>query len=403
LDDIAVLKRILARERAARKQAENILEKKSAELYESNLEKEESKKKLEALVKIQNSKLKGFFENIIDPYIMIDLSGHVLKMNTAAEILLGHKVKDSGVLRLKNITSLQNLNRLSTFFKELNQVGRVSDFEIKFQIKPNINKLININCSVVYNQHKIPIAAHGIFRDVTELKKLELQKEQLLKELKKSNENLQEYAHVVSHDLKSPLRSLEALTTWIKQDNIENLKPESVTHFNLIAKTLENMENLITAVLSYSSVGAQMDIQKNVNIHQVVQQVLQTMVVPNHIQIIVVNTLPLLNTDVVKMRQLFQNLITNAIKFNDKQTGVIKIDVEDIGKDYQFSITDNGIGIAEKYHSKIFEIFHSLKKAKNSSGIGLSMVKKIVELHQGKIWLESTVGIGTTFYFTIKK
>ena len=100
---------------------------------------------------------------------------------------------------------------------------------------------------------------------------------------------------------------------------------------------------------------------------------------------------------------MFQNLISNALKFIDKEKGIVEIDVLDKKTHYQFSIKDNGMGIEEKYHKKIFEIFHSLNKSKDSTGIGLSIVKKIIELHEGEIWLESEPNLGTTFYFTLKK
>ena len=100
---------------------------------------------------------------------------------------------------------------------------------------------------------------------------------------------------------------------------------------------------------------------------------------------------------------MFQNLLSNAIKFIDKPKGLIEIDVQEKGAFYQFSIKDNGIGIEKKFHEKIFKIFHALNKSKDSTGIGLSIVKKIVNLHEGEIWLESEPKIGTTFYFTLKK
>ena len=114
-------------------------------------------------------------------------------------------------------------------------------------------------------------------------------------------------------------------------------------------------------------------------------------------------TLPNIKGDKTKLQQVFENLLTNAIKFSDKSKGVIEIDFSTKENHYEFSIKDNGIGIDKKYHDKIFKIFHTLNKSKDSSGIGLSIVKKIVSLHGGNIWLESKLNKGTTFYFTLKK
>jgi light-regulated signal transduction histidine kinase (bacteriophytochrome) len=125
--------------------------------------------------------------------------------------------------------------------------------------------------------------------------------------------------------------------------------------------------------------------------------------IPENITINILNKLPVVQGDKIKYQQIFQNLIGNAIKFNDKEKGVINIDVENQNSFYKFSVSDNGIGIEKKYYDKIFKIFQSLKVTKNSTGIGLSIVKKIVDIYKGEIWLESELNKGTTFYFTIKK
>jgi signal transduction histidine kinase len=133
------------------------------------------------------------------------------------------------------------------------------------------------------------------------------------------------------------------------------------------------------------------------------KELIAMLYVPKHIKIKSLKQLPTLKGDKTKLQQLFQNLISNAIKFIDKDKGEIIIDVEDLKSHYKFSIKDNGIGIEKKFHDKIFKIFHALNKSKDSTGIGLSIVKKIVDLHEGEIWLDSEPNVGTTFYFTLKK
>ena len=239
--------------------------------------------------------------------------------------------------------------------------------------------------------------------DITELKTLELQKEKLLLKLEKSNDELQEYAHIVSHDLKSPLRSIDALVSWLKEDNKGKLDAMSLKNFELIETTLEKMEQLISDVLEYSSVGAESNEKANVDLAKKLNNIMSMLYIPEHIEINILNPLPTIKGDATKLQQLFQNLISNAIKFIDKENGLITIDVEDLKSHYKFSIKDNGIGIDKQFHDKIFKIFHALNKSKDSTGIGLSIVKKIVDLHEGQIWLESEPNVGTTFYFTLKK
>ncbi|WP_299886056.1 PAS domain S-box protein [uncultured Lacinutrix sp.] len=239
--------------------------------------------------------------------------------------------------------------------------------------------------------------------NLRERQKVENRNKTLLKALEKSNDELQEYAHIVSHDLKSPLRSIYALVSWLKEDNIGNLDAASLQNIKHIETTLEKMEQLISDVLNYSSVSADNSQISNVDLNSVVKELIKILYIPEHIEIKVHNTLPIIKGDKTKLQQLFQNLISNAVKFIDKDKGYIDIDVVEQTEQYQFSIKDNGIGIDEKFYDKIFKIFNTLNKSEDSTGIGLSIVKKIVNLHNGNIWLESEIEKGTTFYFTLKK
>ncbi len=239
--------------------------------------------------------------------------------------------------------------------------------------------------------------------NLRERKKTETYNVKLVSELAKSNEELQEYAHIVSHDLKSPLRSISALTNWIKTDNKGKFDDFSLQNFEDIDITLEKMESLISNILKYSSIDSSTEKNQKVDLDLLVEDLKTILYVPDNISIKVLNKLPIVKGDKTKFQQLFQNLVSNAIKFSDKEKGLIEIDVEDHNSFYKFSVKDNGIGIAKKHFSKIFKIFQSLKKTEDSSGIGLSIVKKIVDIYKGEVWLESEINKGTTFYFTIKK
>ena len=239
--------------------------------------------------------------------------------------------------------------------------------------------------------------------NINEREKTEAKNVHLLSELEKSNNELQEYAHIVSHDLKSPLRSIYALVSWLKEDNNGKLDDTSLQNFTHIEEILEKMDLLISDILDYSSAGVDNTKKVNVNIDTLVKDSIKMLYIPEHITVLVENKLPSIKGDKTKLQQLFQNLIGNAIKFIDKPQGEIKINVKSLKNYYEFSISDNGMGIDKKYHDTIFKVFHSLNKSKESTGIGLSIVKKIVDLHEGKIWLESEINVGTTFYFTIKK
>ncbi len=400
-DKIDMLQRALAREKAARKQAEKILENKAAELYEAKQKLEKSYSELEALLNKTDSQLQGVFENIVDAYVIMDLMGNILKMNDAAVGLLGFSdASENG--NLMDMVHPTDLKLVAGTFKNLLFEGTVTDSNFKIVTKQKIEKLVHVNASIIYDEGK-PVAAQGIVRDITEINSLQIQKERLLEKLEKSNDELQEYAHIVSHDLKSPLRSIDALVNWIKEDNKDKLDEISLHNFSLIETTLEKMEQLISDVLVYSSVGVETLEKETVDLDALVSDLKTILFVPDHVSISVIQPLPKIEGEKVKLQQLFQNLISNAIKFIDKEVGLVEIDVKDNGTHYQFSVKDNGIGIEEKFHEKIFKIFHALNKSKHSTGIGLSIVKKIVDLHQGQIWLESIPNLGTTFFFTLKK
>ena len=225
----------------------------------------------------------------------------------------------------------------------------------------------------------------------------------LFRELELNNEELKEYAHVVSHDLKSPLRNINALVNWIKEDAQESLDDSTKGHLDMIEETLEHMEQLIEGVLHFSSIDNEERVYDWIDLNDLVSEIVAMSFVPEHIEIVTSNTLPRMRMYKTHIQQLFQNLISNAIKYNDKPKGRIEIGCSDRDSHYEFFVKDNGKGIDPVYFEKIFKMFQSLEQGKDSTGVGLSIVKKIAELYQGKVWVESEPNEGSTFYFTLKK
>lgn len=236
-------------------------------------------------------------------------------------------------------------------------------------------------------------------KEIIEMNK---QKESLLNELAYQNQELSDYAHMVSHDLKSPLRSIDTLTAWLKEDYKDVFDANGEKTLGLIRTNVEKMDTLINGILEYSTIGKNQIEVYDVDINKLVDNILSIIQVPEHISI-TRSALPIIKGDKYRLQQLFQNLIGNAIAYNDKENGTVEINAEDKGKFWEFSIKDNGKGIEEVYFKKIFKTFEKLDNNGVSTGIGLSIVKKIVDLYGGKIWLTSKLNEGTTFYFTLKK
>ena len=232
--------------------------------------------------------------------------------------------------------------------------------------------------------------------------KVEKQRNKLLVDLEQSNLELQEYAHIVSHDLKSPLRNISTVANWMREDYKDVLGEEGINNLDLIDTTLEKMENLISGILNYSTITNDLE-RTDVDLNETLIDVINSVYVPNNVSVSIKSKFPIVQANKIRMQQVFQNLIGNAALYIDKEEGLIEVDYKEDPNYYTFSVKDNGMGIDKKYVDKIFQIFQSLTPRKDSTGIGLSLVKKIVSFYGGEIWVDSELGKGSTFYFTILK
>ncbi len=354
-------------------------------------------------IEAERAKYSSIIANMELGLIEVDIDDKILMVNQSLEEMSGYTEQEligkSGREILLDNDSQKKL--LEENGKRLE--GTSNSYEVVAITKQGEKRHWLISGAPNYDVNGNIIGSIGIHLDITAIKKLELQKESLLQKLAASNHELQEYAHVVSHDLKSPLRSLDALLNWVKEDNIDVLSSDSLHNLDLMGTTLEKMEQLISDVLEYSSVSSNQKEIQDVAVSGVIDDIEKLLHIPENIRIEREGSLPTIKADRVRIQQLFQNLMSNAIRYSDKEVGIIKIGYKQDSEYHTFYVSDNGIGIEKEYHNKIFEIFQSLNKHKDSTGIGLSIVKKIVDLYSGKIWLESAPGEGTTFYFTLKK
>ena len=242
----------------------------------------------------------------------------------------------------------------------------------------------------------------GVCMDITERKQAEATLHSAAEALERSNRELDAFAYAASHDLRAPLRGIANLAGWIEEDltSAGELRAETHEMLDLMRSRMHRMEALIEGILQYSRAGRTPQRVEGVDTRRLVGDVVD-LLAPGDGVTINIGDLPTLQSAVLPLQQIFMNLIGNALKHSDRRDAVIDIDAADRGRFYQFSVRDNGVGIPREYHQRIWGIFQTLEPRDKveGTGIGLSLVKKLVESQHGQVWLESSAGQGATFFF----
>lgn len=235
-----------------------------------------------------------------------------------------------------------------------------------------------------------------------ELEAVNRNQEELLNSLDYKNKELEQFAFVISHDLKSPLRVISGLSSLIQRKEYNKLSPQSQEDFGMIQNQVLQMGAMIEGVLEYSRIGRKDNDKKAVDIVPILESIALTTGKQGNVDIDFSKEIPHLEGSNIRFKQVFQNLISNAIKYNDKPHCKILIRAE-VQEDFvQFSVQDNGPGIRPEYAERIFRLFQTLQsKDKNSTGVGLAIVKKIIDFYEGKIYLDPNFKEGARFYFTL--
>jgi signal transduction histidine kinase len=235
--------------------------------------------------------------------------------------------------------------------------------------------------------------------------KTESELKNLNRRLEEANQKLHDFAHVVSHDLKTPLRGIRRLTEWIARDCANILTPDERKHIQQITERVDRMYSLIDKILEYSSVEDKDEDKSMVDLGELVNSVIEMLDSPENVTITIENQLPVYECNETRIAQVFQNLLGNAVKYIDKPEGRIRVGCVEEEFFWKFSVKDNGPGIEKKHFDKVFELFKTLVPPDKGggTGIGLATVKKIVEMYGGSVWLESELGKGSTFYFSLPK
>lgn len=359
---------------------------------------------------IENQKqLQIIMNTVLDGLIIIDSRGKIMSFNHSAEGIFGYK--KSEVIG-KNVKMLMPdpykeehdsylHNFLSTGEKKVIGIGR----EVKAQRKDGsvFPMELGIN-EMSFDGQRMFV---GTIRDISERKEAEILIEQSIYDLKRSNQDLDEFAYIASHDLKEPIRGLTNNASFLKEDYEDQLDSYGKERLERMIFLCNRMENLVDSLLYFSRLGRQDLAIQETNLTDLIEDIKlmsSDFLEESNAKINIINQLPALVCDSLRIKEVLRNLIINAIKYNDKDQKIIEIGCHHDGVESVFFVKDNGIGIEEEFYNDIFRIFKRLNQEDDKSrgtGVGLTFVKKIIERHNGRVWLESEPHKGTTFYFTI--
>ncbi len=355
----------------------------------------------------QGTRLAAIVETAVDAIITINERGTIDSFNPAAERLFGYAPDD--VLG-KNISLLMPSpyreehdgyleHYLTTGEKRIIGLGR----EVVAQRKDGSTFPIELAVSEMHVGKRRLFT--GLVHDITLRKQVEERQAQLIRELESANEELKNFAYVVSHDLKAPLRAIGSLADWISTDQAEKLDADGKEHLRLLTQRVRRMDSLIDGILEYSRVGRVREAVVAVDVNEIIKEALAMLAPSPHIRVEVAPDLPIIRAERTRILQLFQNLLSNAIKYLDKPAGLIRVGCVGHNQDWEFTVSDNGPGIEVRHFKRIFQLFQTLapKDRIESTGVGLSLVKKIVEMYGGRVWVESQPGVGSTFFFTLPR
>lgn len=330
----------------------------------------------------------------------------ILTWNKGAEKIYGYTPEEAIGKSISIITPNEEMEGLRKIPEALNRGEKVVNFEAKRVRKDGKQIYVSLTASPIKGKDGVTTAISVIARDITESKNIGAEMIKISEELKRSNTELEQFAYVASHDLQEPLRMVTSYLQLLEKRYTDKLDQDAKEFIAFAVDGSKRMRTLIQSLLEYSRINRVKPFEV-IDVNLMLKEVLENLSIPikENNAIIKIDDLPVIFGDPILINRLFQNLIENAIKFHGTGNPEIFISGKKQNGEFLFSVKDNGIGIPKEYMDKLFIIFQRLhtKAEYPGTGIGLAVCKKIVEKHGGKIWVESEVDKGSTFYFTIKE
>ena len=364
---------------------------------------EKAKDELEIKVQERTAELKAasaynrsLIEANLDPLVTISPEGKITDVNTATEKVTGYSVQE--LIGTDFADYFTEPDKARSGYKLVFQEGLVRNYELAIRHKNGWMTPVIYSASLYRDEDEKVVGVFAAARDITERKRAE-------EELTRSNEDLQQFAYVASHDLQEPLRNVVSCLQLLEKEYKDKLDPTADQYIRYSVEGAVRMKTLILDLLAYSRVATKgrpperidSELVLDVTLKNLHSAISETGAVISH------DPLPTIIADGAQLLQVFQNLIGNAIKFRRDGPPQINVSAVKDKNEWIFSIKDNGIGIEARHLDRIFVIFQRLHKRSEygGTGMGLAIAKKVVERHGGRIWAESEPGVGTTFLFTL--
>jgi PAS domain S-box-containing protein len=335
-----------------------------------------------------------FFNLSIDLLAIGNFEGYFICLNPAFEQILGFTNAELMAQLFTNFVHPDDLEYTIAGAQSLTQGDRIVNFENRYRCKDGSYRWISWS-AMPYPQNKV---WYAIAHDITDRKQTQAALEQ-------RNRDLDSFVYIVSHDLKASLRAVANLSTWIEEDLKAVLTTANQAQMSLLRSRVNRMRSTIDGPIDYARVGGTNDRHEPVVVAQLLDEVIDSLAPPPTFKITIAPHLPTLSTKRLLLSQVFANLIGNGIKHHNRLDGSLHIGIVECQDCYEFAIADDGAGIPPEQQDRVFEIFQAVnpQKRDDSTGIGLAIVKKIIEAEGGTIRLESALSKGKTFYFTWPK
>jgi two-component system sensor kinase FixL len=351
--------------------------------------------------------LAAIVESSDDGIVGKTLDGIVATWNAGAERIFGYSAQEMIGQPIAKVIPIDRLFEEIDIQHRLASGGRVEHFETVRIRKDGRTINVSLTISPIRDSSGVVIGASKIVRDITARKKIEEFLTRQTEELARSNTELERFAYIASHDLQEPMRTVQSFAQLLQRECGASLAGDARDYLDFVVAGTRRMQALINDLLAYSRVSSQGSPFAPADCAEICRSVLKSLqtFIDQHQAQVTIDPLPVVIGDTAQLGQLFQNLLVNGIKFQADRIPAVHVSVTQSDSDWTFSVRDNGIGIAQEYFDRIFVIFQRLHTIEEygGTGIGLAICKKIVLRHSGRIWVESTVGQGSTFHFAIPK